>query len=449
MNLMFWKKKPEIGNDAEDAQRDSSMNKKERESLDFAAVKQDSTGSNPESPKQGAVVKTGLVARLKSKSTSFTRHFRKAPAFQAGEDYASDFNDSSKSAPDNTPAMKSGSKQSDTETPARPGLVAQIKSQFAALVLRFKKVPTPDAEEDQDKGTRRRSKDESKETEETPEKLGLVERVKSNLSAFITLHKKLLIITLLLLSLIGIVYAAWDIIFPPLERKHGTDKTPTHEPAPPEQSQIESEALKKKSEEEQMHTEAPKKDSPEQTQAEAEALKEKNSEVQAHTEAPKKDSPEQTQAGAKVLMKKSEEVSARAEAPKKNGSEQAQAEAEALKSKSEDAQALAEALKKESEDTQAQAETLKKQSEAAQARAEELKKKEEEKARAEALKKSSRQQPPLDSSARHAGGGAAPSPSTGEVTVGSKDPKAAAQSLKEAIEAMNVGSGGASKKSVK
>lgn len=417
MNLMFWKKKPEAGNDAEDAQRDSSMNKKERESLDFAAATQGSTESNaespnPESPEQEAPVKTGLIARMKSKLTSVARHFSKASAFQAGEDYASDAKDSSKSAPNDAPAIESDPKSADPGTSAKPALVAQIKSQLAALVLRFKKTPVPDAEEAQGKDTHRRSKDDSEDTEETQEKPGLVERVKSNLGAFISHYKWLLISTLLLLSLIGIVYTAWDIIFPPLERKRSTDKTPTHESAPHEQPQVEVEALKEKSDKEH-----------------------------AHTEAPKKDSFEQTQAGTEALMKKSEEAQARVEAPKKNGSEQAQAEADVLKNKSEDAQALAEALKKESEDTQAQAETLKKQSEAAQAKAEELRKKEEEeKARVEALKKSPRQQQSLDSSTMQTGGSAAPHPNTGEVTVGSKDPKSVAKSLKEAIEAMNSGS---------
>jgi len=425
MNLMFWKKKPEAGNDAEDAQGDSSMNKKGRESLDVAAAKQDSSESNPESPnpeshEQDAPVKTGLVARMKSKFTSFARHFRKAPAFHAGEDYASNAHGSLKPAPDDAPAIKSDPKSSDPGTPEKPGLVTQIKSKLATLVLRFKKTPAPDVEEDQDKDTRRRSKDESENTEETPEKPSLVERVKSNLGAFISHHKKLLIFTLLFLSLAGIVYAAWDIIFPPLVRKSSSDKTPIHESAPHEQPQIEAEALKKNGEEAPARAEAPKKESSEQTQTEAEALK-----------------------------KKSEEAQARAEAPKKNDSKQAQTEAEALKSKSEEAQARAEALKQESEKAQAQAEALRKESEAAQARAEELRKKEEEKARVEALKKSPPQQQSLDSSIKQTGGNAAPPPNTGEVTVGSKDPKTNAKSLKEAIEAMNAGSDVPSKKPAK
>jgi chromosome segregation ATPase len=125
-----------------------------------------------------------------------------------------------------------------------------------------------------------------------------------------------------------------------------------------------------------------------------------------------------------VLKKKSEEAQARVEVPKKTGVEQPQAEVKVLKETSKEAQARAEALKKKSEEAQAQAEALKKESEAAQARAEELRKREEE-ARAEALRKSSRQT-----------GRSAP----GEMTVGNDDPKAAARSLKEAIEAMNADS---------
>ena len=434
MNLLFWKKKAEAGDDAEDAQGDSSMNKKERESLDFAAAKQGSSESIPESPEQGTPVKTGLVARMKSKFTFFAQHFRKAPAFQAGEDYAPDGRDSLKPAPDDAPAINPDLESSEPEIPANPSLVARIKASLDTLALRFKKAPAPDAEENQDKDTRRRSEDEPEDTEETPKTLSLVERAKSNLGIFVSHHKKLLIFILLLLSLTGIVYAAWNIIFPPIVREpalRSTDEAPIHEPLPPIKS---PQAVPPQSE---------------QPQTEAEVLKKKSVEAQS-VEAPKKEGSDQAQTEAGVLKKKGGEAQARTEAPKKNSSEQAQAEAEELKNKSEDAQALAEALKKESEDTQTQAETLKKQSEAAQARAEALRKKEaEDKARAEAAKKSLRQQKLLDSSNLQTGGGTAPPQNTGEVTVGSKDPKAAAKSLKEAIEAMNAVSDGPAKKPAK
>lgn len=366
MNLMFWKKKPGNGNGAEDARGDSSMNKKERESLDFATAKQQSSESNPESPnpeppEQDAPVETGLVARIKSKFTSFTQHFRKAPVFRAGEDYASNDHDNLNPAPDDTAAPKPDSKPADPETPANPGLV---------------------------------------------------ERIKSN--AFISQHKKPLIFTLLPLSLIVIVYAAWNIIFPPPVSKpalHSTDEALIHEPPPPIKS---SPAASPQSE---------------QTQAEAGALKKKSEETQARAEAPKKEPSEQAE--AEMLKKKTEGVQTRAESPKKEGSEQTQAKAEVLKETSKDAQARAEVLKKKSEEAQAQAEALKKESEAVQAKADELKKREEEKARIEALKNLSPQ----------TGGGAAPSYSSGEMTVGNSDPKATARSLKEAIEAMNAASG--------
>lgn len=350
MNLMFWKKKPGNGNGAKDAHGGSSMNKKERESLDFAAAKQQSSESNPESPnpespEQDAPVETGLAARIKSKFTSFTQHFRKEPVFRAGEDYA---------------APTSDSKPADPETPATPGLV---------------------------------------------------ERIKSN--AFISQHKKLLISTLLPLSLIVIVYAAWNIVFSPPASEpalHSTDEALVHEPPPPIKSP---------------HAVSPQSEQP---QTEAEVPKKKSEEAQASVDAPKKEGSEPIQTEADMFKKKSEEAQARVEPPKKEGAEQPQAEAKALIETSKDVQARAEELKKKSEAAQAQAEALKKESEAAQARAEELRKKEEEKARVDALKKSRQTY------------------SRGEITVGNDDPEAAAKSLKEAIEAMNADSGATPRK---
>mgnify|MGYP005804682823 CR=1 FL=1 len=70
-------------------------------------------------------------------------------------------------------------------------------------------------------------------------------------------------------------------------------------------------------------------------------------------------------------------------------------------------------------------------------------------ARIEALKKVSPQHQPYAPTARQAGGEDAPSSVSGEMTIDNKDPKAAAMSLKEAINAMNAGSGERDKKPAK
>lgn len=68
-------------------------------------------------------------------------------------------------------------------------------------------------------------------------------------------------------------------------------------------------------------------------------------------------------------------------------------------------------------------------------------------ARVEALKKAPPRQQSYALPAGQAGGGSAPSPSfSGEIAVDTKDPKAAAMSLKEAIESMNAGPGDNGKK---
>lgn len=446
MNLMFWKKKHDAGSRAEEAEGDSSVNKEVQEPLDSIAEAPESNPESPEQersessiepPAQESPVKTGLVARMKSKFTSFARYFSKAPAFQAGEGSVSDAHGSSDVTPDDIAAKNPDPEISDQKTPVKPGLIAQINSKFSALALRFKKAPVPDAEENQGEDTHHRSKESSDGAKESTIKLGVVAQikaklaamtlrfkrapepamaedrgkktprrskddagdteeasepslislVKSLLAAFVSYYKKHLIFTLLLLSLSGIVYNAWDIIFPPLVRKptpHNVAKPRIHEPAP----QTDAEAIKKKSEE--------------------------------------------AQARADTLKKESEEAQIQAEALKK-ASEEAQAKAEELSKKEEEEKTRAEELRKKEEEEKAGTEALKKNEEEEKARTEALKKKNaEEKTRADALKKSSRQTGEVTTSFT----------SKGEVAVGSNDPKATAKSLKEAIEAMNNGSSG-------
>ncbi len=77
------------------------------------------------------------------------------------------------------------------------------------------------------------------------------------------------------------------------------------------------------------------------------------------------------------------------------------------------------------------------------------KKNDELQAQIEALKKQPQQDQPPASAENGAGGEADTSSEAGEMTLSNKDPKAAAQSLKEAIEAMNAGSGTPARKTTK
>ncbi len=82
-----------------------------------------------------------------------------------------------------------------------------------------------------------------------------------------------------------------------------------------------------------------------------------------------------------------------------------------------------------------------------QAEIEALRKKNDElEAQIEALKKEQPQSQASASQENAAEGSAASPTGTGEMTISNKDPKAAAQALKEAIEAMNAGSGNAPRK---
>jgi hypothetical protein len=406
MNLMFWKKKPGTENGAEELRDDSAVNDQAQESSDSIAPTQDADESDPAS----STPKTGLAARIKSILATLVSRFKKtpAPAPDAEEGQGKDTRRRSKDNPEDA-----------EEAPVKLGLVAQIRSKLIALTLRLKEAPEPDAEEKQGKDTRRRSKDDQEDAEEAPKEPSLFGLVKLLLAAFISHYKKRLIFTLLLLLLIGIAYATWDIIFPPLIRT-----STTLEP------QTKSEALNKKSE----------------------LLKKKSDEAQARADALRKES-EATHTEAEALKKKEEEEKARAESLRKKEEEE-KAQAEALKKKEEEEKARAEAealLKKEAEE-KAQAEALiKKQAEEkAQAEAKALMKKEaEEKARAAAFKKSPRQRQLPGSPTPQTGSNTAPALGSGEVAVGGKDSNATTKSLKEAIDAMNADTGGSSKSTAK
>lgn len=94
------------------------------------------------------------------------------------------------------------------------------------------------------------------------------------------------------------------------------------------------------------------------------------------------------------------------------------------------------AAAKKAETPQDEIEALKKKNEALQAQIEAMK------------KEQPQDQPPPSPDGSAEENAAAPS-STGEMTISNKDPKAAAQTLKEAIEAMNAGAGGTARKPAK
>lgn len=91
-----------------------------------------------------------------------------------------------------------------------------------------------------------------------------------------------------------------------------------------------------------------------------------------------------------------------------------------------------------------------KQVETPEGEIEALKKKNEElQAQIEALKKEQPKEQPSIHASGAAGENTDSPASTGEMTISNKDPKAAAQALKEAIEAMNAGAGGSARKPAK
>lgn len=287
-------------------------------------------------------------------------------------------------SPNPDDSKPAGLESTDAEAPVKAGLFTRIKSKFTALTLRFKKAPVSEksAEEAPDKG--RRSKEEAKDAEEAPEKPDLFAQLKPKLMGFVLSHQKLLIAVLLFLSLTAILFAAWDIIFPPLVRKP-TPHSIAEQPAPP----------------------AP--------------IHEPTTPQETLQETPQ-DAPPQTE--AELLKMKSDEAQARVEALKKESLE-AQKQAELLKKMSDEAQALAEAAKKKDEEARALAEAAKKK---------------DEEARAKARKKEPAKPQLPGSSAPQTTTHARPYAVSGEISVGNKDPKATAMTLKEAIKAMNADS---------
>ena len=207
MNLKFWKKKIDTGNDAKDTQEKPADE----------TVAQDL--SNPEAPDTETTAKSGLAARMKSWFGALTGRFRRAPAFSAEGDQSTDAQDSSGNIAGDTTVINPDLKPSDQEAPEiRP----------------------------------------------------------------VNLKKRLIVggaIALLVLLLIGIGFAAWKFFSPPPKKEtgaSGTAKT-SHvtRPAP------------------QPEAPRPEASKPEVSPAEIEALKKKNEELQAQIEALKNSRKEQ------------------------------------------------------------------------------------------------------------------------------------------------------------
>lgn len=367
MNLMFWKKKTAPEDGVDNQQEDSDGDAAPENASD------DELAGDPE--------RQGLIARLKSKFTALFSRAKKSDT--AKDDEAEELGGKSGDEPDDEqrgdPPNESAT--ATEEAPVKPGLIARIKSQLSGLLGRFRK-PAQKASD-----TKERDQPAGNSTEEAkaePKKPGLIERLKpvlaslgskllssvSRLFALLSEYMIYWLSALAVILLVGLIYVARDIIFPPLVRKT-TSSDPAKYVKPVPASAPEA----------------------------------------APTLEP--DPNASPQAAAEIFQKKSEEAKAKAEALIK--------EAEELQKKSEEAKARAEALKKKEEEERAQAEALRK-------------KQEEERA--------SRYRNQSGSSGQQTTGGTKVMPGSNEWTAGSKDPKATAKTLKEAIEAMNAESSG-------
>ena len=372
MNLMFWKKKTAPEDGVDNQQEDSDGDAAPENSSD------DELTGDPEKP--------GLIARLKSKFTALFSRSKKSGA--AKDDKAEEQSE------------EPGDESATTaeEAPVKPGLIARIKSKLSGLLGRFRKPsqkasdakehdqPAEKPAETSGNESQQTSGNSAGEAKEEPKKPGMIERLKpvlaslgakllssvSRLFALLSEYMIYWLSALAVILLVGLIFAARDIIFPPLVRKT-TSSDPAKYVKPVPASAPEA----------------------------------------APTLEAEPDPNASPQVAAEIFQKKSEEAKAKAEALIK--------EAEELQKKSEEAKARAEALKKKEEEERAQAEALRK-------------KQEEERA--------SRYRNQSGSSGQQTTGGTKVMPGSNEWTAGSKDPKATAKTLKEAIEAMNAESSG-------
>lgn len=95
MNLMFWKKKADTGENAENIQENSAESPALRESHGKGSP-------DPESPDPETLDKPSLAARMKLRLAALIWRFKKPPAFQAEEDQAHDDSGHSESTTEDT-----------------------------------------------------------------------------------------------------------------------------------------------------------------------------------------------------------------------------------------------------------------------------------------------------------------------------------------------------------
>lgn len=381
MNLMFWKKKTAPEDGAASQQEEPDGDEVLQNSSD------DETADSPEKP--------GLMARLRSRFAALFSRSRKSGA--AKDDNSEESGDEPGDEPGNEQSGSPDGKSAAgvKEVPKKPGLLARLSSKFSSLLGRFRKSSQKTAEADEHgqsaKAAAGASGKESQSAgdkaggaEGQAKKTGLVEKLKPLLSS---LGSKLMaagsgVFSFLSEYLIYLLSGLAAILLVGLIYMARDIIFPP---------------LVRK------------------TTSSDPAKYVKPVPVSAPEVAPtlEPDPNASPQAAAEIFQKKSEEAKAKAEALIK--------EAEELQKKSEEAKAQAEALKKKEEEERAQAEALRK-------------KQEEERA--------SRYRNQSGSSGQQTTGGTKVMPGSNEWTAGSKDPKATAKTLKEAIEAMNAESSG-------
>lgn len=369
MNLMFWKKKPGVAAEVDDAPEALAVNTKPREPLDFMEDRQDAARQEPEiaEAEEGDTdtpSKPGLAAGMRSRFDALMQRFRRPPPFRAADDIAAEASgagDEAETAADTEP---------DMDAPARPGLAMRMKLQFIAIAQRFRKKHEAGGEGNDESDEPGEEDGDEEVAAQAPAKPDLLKRLKVALAAFVREfrssaepatdeeHKEdehgqpksgqedgwveaeveagpvrsrrwLVIggsIVIVILMLANFAIANWPIFKEPQKRqgtRHDTDAIPSRSSAP----------------------------DPAHKKLSAPALEEPSPEV--------------------------------------------------------------EALRRENTELQAQIEAL----------------------------RGARQRPPAPPARPYGGNVAVPTPGSGELAVGSEDPKAAAMTLKEAIEAMNAATG--------
>lgn len=146
MNLMFWKKKTDVGSDAEAAHDDA-------DDMESARHPADDEAHGEENPDQEEQETRGTMMRLKDWFAASV-YGSKKPEASTDEADAGGEADAFDKAASHEPHKSRGHADADEESadspqPENAGLAARIKARFAVLKQRFRKAPTPDAEEEE------------------------------------------------------------------------------------------------------------------------------------------------------------------------------------------------------------------------------------------------------------------------------------------------------------